>query len=371
MLTRMDIRKAHALSTSRSSAGRSPATSPSAAAPRPRPSWWSARFRDGRRRGRGECVPYARYGETVEGVAAAIERPGGAVARGLDRERLQSAMPPGAARNALDCAFWDLEAKRAGRPAHALAGLAAPQPLTTAYTISLGTPEAMADAAAQAARPAAAEDQARRRRRPASASPPCARPRRDANLIVDANEGWTRGQPRRQPARLRGRPASRWSSSRCPRAATRRSRASRGRSRSAPTRACTTARRSPRSCGHYDAVNIKLDKTGGLTEALAHGGRGASGSALRSWSAAWSRPRCRWRRRCCSRSRRGSSISTARCCSRTTARTGCATRAASFTRRHLRCGDSADDGTRISLRSIRATGGGGVRSPDGAKRNPG
>src|SRR5438105_6693314 len=74
----------------------------------------------------------------------------GEIARGLDRERLQSVMRPGAARNALDCAFWDLAAKRSGRPVHELAGVAAPKPVTTAYTISLGTPEAMAAAAAKA-----------------------------------------------------------------------------------------------------------------------------------------------------------------------------------------------------------------------------
>ena len=76
------------------------------------------------------------------------------IAAGLDRSGLQAAMAPGAARNALDCAFWDLEAKRAGRPAHELAGLPAPKPLTTAYTISLGTPDEMAQAAAKAGRPA-------------------------------------------------------------------------------------------------------------------------------------------------------------------------------------------------------------------------
>ena len=84
---------------------------------------------------------------------AAIEALRPQIAGGLDRVGLQQAMPPGAARNALDCAFWDLEAKRAGPPAHELAGLAAPQPLVTAYTISLATPEEMADAAAQGRRP--------------------------------------------------------------------------------------------------------------------------------------------------------------------------------------------------------------------------
>ncbi len=149
-----------------------------------------AELADGRHRGRGECVPYARYGETVDGVAAAIEAMGAKIASGLDRESLQQAMPAGAARNALDCAFWDLAAKRAGRPAHELAGLAAPKPLTTAYTISLATPEAMAEAAAKAADRAllkvklgGADDAAR------IAAVRRASPR--SELIVDANEGWT------------------------------------------------------------------------------------------------------------------------------------------------------------------------------------
>src|SRR6185369_8653103 len=106
-----------------------------------------AELSDGRHKGRGECVPYARYDETVAGVMAALGAIGNRPGFGLDRTALQQAMPAGAARNALDCAFWDLEAKRAARPAHELAGLPAPQPLTTAYTISLGTPETMADAA--------------------------------------------------------------------------------------------------------------------------------------------------------------------------------------------------------------------------------
>src|SRR5712691_4009074 len=81
-----------------------------------------AEINDGAITGRGECVPYARYGETVAGVAAAIEAMRDLLVQGLDRQALQGAMPPGAARNALDCAFWDLEAKRTGEPVHLLAG---------------------------------------------------------------------------------------------------------------------------------------------------------------------------------------------------------------------------------------------------------
>src|SRR5262245_11171268 len=85
-----------------------------------------AEVRDGAVTGRGECVPYARYGETVDGVAAAIEAMREPLVGGLDRGGLQAAMPPGAARNALDCALWDLAAKQARTPAHALAGLPPP-----------------------------------------------------------------------------------------------------------------------------------------------------------------------------------------------------------------------------------------------------
>src|SRR5258708_34859813 len=114
-----------------------------------------AELSDGTRRGRGECVPYARYGEAVEGVAAAIEAMRAEIGCGLDRERLQSVMGPGAARNALDCAFWDLAAKRARRPVHEVLGIPAPKAVTTAYTISLGTPEARARPRAGAGGPAA------------------------------------------------------------------------------------------------------------------------------------------------------------------------------------------------------------------------
>src|SRR5215213_10736220 len=110
-----------------------------------------AEVSDGVHIGRGECVPYARYHETVAGVAAAIEAMRAALASGLTREALQSAMPPGAARNALDCALWDFEAKASATPVHVLAGLTAPRALVTAYTVSLGTPHTMAEATRKAA----------------------------------------------------------------------------------------------------------------------------------------------------------------------------------------------------------------------------
>src|ERR1700759_2293962 len=92
---------------------------------------------DGTHRGRGEAVPYARYGETPDGVVAAIEAMRLALRGGLDRSTLPQAMPAGAARNALDCEFWDLTAKQTGRRVSDLAGLGTPNPLITAYTISL------------------------------------------------------------------------------------------------------------------------------------------------------------------------------------------------------------------------------------------
>jgi L-alanine-DL-glutamate epimerase-like enolase superfamily enzyme len=227
-----------------------------------------AELDDGTHRGRGECVPYARYGETVEGVAAAIAAMAPAIAQGLHRARLQSAMPPGAARNAIDCAFWDLEAKRAGRPAHALAALPPPQPLTTAYTISLGTPEAMAQAAAKAAGRrllkiklgGGADDDARIRavRRAAPSS----------ELIVDANEGWTPADLARNLAVCatagvtlveQPLPAGRDD-------------ALADMARPIPVCADESVHAAASLAalvGKYDAVNIKLDKTGGLTEALA------------------------------------------------------------------------------------------------------
>ncbi len=149
-----------------------------------------AELAGGTHRGRGECVPYARYGETPDGVVAAIEAVRPLLARGLDRGGLQGAMPAGAARNALDCAFWDFEAKRSGRRAYELAGIAAPKPLITAYTISLGTPAAMAQAAARAAdRPLlkvklGGGDDGERIAAVRRFAP-------KAELIVDANEGWT------------------------------------------------------------------------------------------------------------------------------------------------------------------------------------
>src|SRR5579871_5667119 len=104
----------------------------------------------GQATGRGECVPYPRYGETPEATLAAIIAMKNAIGRGLDRHTLQAAMPPSAARNALDCALLDLEAKQGNKRVWDHLGRAAPDACVTAYTISLGTPEAMAAATATA-----------------------------------------------------------------------------------------------------------------------------------------------------------------------------------------------------------------------------
>src|SRR5579863_3189713 len=110
-----------------------------------------AELDDGVHRGRGEAVPYARYREVPEQVVDAIDGLRPAIERGLDRTALQSSLPPGAARNAIDCAFWDLAAKQSGRRAYELAGLGEPRPVKTAYTISLGSVAEMAAAAERAA----------------------------------------------------------------------------------------------------------------------------------------------------------------------------------------------------------------------------
>lgn len=213
--------------------------------------------------GRGECVPYARYGETLETVAAQIA----SVTEGVTRDALQTLLPAGAARNAVDCALWDLTAKANGRRAWDLAGLPPPRPLTTAYTLSLDTPDAMrAAAAAQAARPIlkiklGTPDDIPRLEAVRAGAP-------EARIIVDANEGWTPAlyadlcphllrlgvalveQP--LPAGQDGALAD----------------------MARPVPVCADESCHDRASlaglmGKYDMVNIKLDKTGGLTEALA------------------------------------------------------------------------------------------------------
>ncbi|MFT6451485.1 MAG: L-alanine-DL-glutamate epimerase-like enolase superfamily enzyme [Halocynthiibacter sp.] len=212
--------------------------------------------------GQGECVPYARYGETMESVTAQIESLGAVP----DRHALQEALPAGAARNALDCALWDLEAKRAGKRVWELARLPAPDPVITAYTLSLDTPEAMeAQARKHAARPilkiklGTPDDMPRleavRRGAPKS------------TIIIDANEGWSADvyadlapHLSRLGVALVEQPLPAGEDD-----------ALRGMARPVPVCAdesCHDRGSLNGLMGKYDMVNIKLDKTGGLTEAL-------------------------------------------------------------------------------------------------------
>ena len=217
--------------------------------------------------GRGECVPYPRYGETAEATLATILAMTDAIGRGLDRQALQSAMPPSAARNALDCALLDLEAKRRGLRIWDHLGRPVPAQATTAYTISLGTPETMAAATAKAAHRSLLKiklggdgDEIRiaavRKAAPAS------------ELIVDANEAWTEENLERNLAACANAgvtlveqplPAGKDAAlARIKR----------------PIAVCADESVHDRASlpglrDRYDAVNIKLDKTGGLTEALA------------------------------------------------------------------------------------------------------
>lgn len=222
---------------------------------------------DGAARGRAECHPYPRYGESPASVMAEIEAQRGALLGGMDRLALQEAMPPGAARNGIDCALWDLEAKRAGIPVWKLADLREPRPVITAFTLSLDSPDVMREsAAANAHRPllkiklGSAGDMARllavREGAPKS------------RIIIDANEGWTpedyaklapmicelgvemveQPLPAEDDAALAGldRPLP-----------------------VAADEACHDRVSLKALSGKYDMVNVKLDKTGGLTEALA------------------------------------------------------------------------------------------------------
>ncbi len=214
--------------------------------------------------GRGESVPYARYGESIASVVAQIE----GLPAGIDRKSLQDALPAGAARNAVDCAMWDWEAKSTGRPVWDLAGLAtAPRAEITAYTLSLDTPGRMEAAAA------------RHQSRPLlkiKLGTPDDMPRLEAvrrgapraRIIVDANEGWTVDSysdlaPHliRLGVEMVEQPLPAGADDLLAEIA-----------RALPVCADESAhdRASlPDLVGKYDMVNIKLDKTGGLTEALA------------------------------------------------------------------------------------------------------
>jgi L-alanine-DL-glutamate epimerase-like enolase superfamily enzyme len=213
--------------------------------------------------GRGECVPYARYGETLDNVRARIE----ALPAGITRADLQQALPPGAARNAVDCALWDWEAKAGGRRVWDLAGLPAPQPCPVTYTLSLDTPQAMrAMAAKHAHRPLLKIKLGTPDDMPRLAAVRAGAP--DPVIIVDANEGWTpevyadlAPHLLRLGVALVEQPFPAGQDDMLAEIA-----------RPLPVCADESAfdRASlPGLAGKYDFVNLKLDKTGGLTEALA------------------------------------------------------------------------------------------------------
>lgn len=222
-------------------------------------------LRQGGASGRGESVPYARYGESVDSVIAQLESVRAAAAAGMGREELQARLPAGAARNALDSALWDLEAKLTSVPVWAGLARPSPLPLTSAITIGIDTPQRMGEEAARLAgaglikvkldahEPGARIDAVRR------AAP-------DARLIVDPNESWNiellrelqpvlenaRVELVEQPLPADADDALLDFASRVPVCA---------------DESCHVAADLPRLRGRYQAVNIKLDKTGGLTEA--------------------------------------------------------------------------------------------------------
>lgn len=213
--------------------------------------------------GRGECVPYARYGETLDSVAAQVS----GLPQGITREDLQAALPPGAARNAVDCALWDLAAKQAGRRVWDLAGLAAPGPEVTAFTLSLDEPEKMrAQAEKHQARPIlkiklGTPDDMPRLEAVRAGAP-------KSRIIIDANEGWS-AEVYAELAPHLLRLGVDLVEQPLPAAA---DDALLGMERPVPVCAdesCHDRASLAGLHGKYDIVNIKLDKTGGLTEALA------------------------------------------------------------------------------------------------------
>ena len=216
--------------------------------------------------GRGECVPYARYGETVDSVIHQIAEVSDAIADGLDRRGLIDLLPPGAARNAIDCALWDLECKQAGKRVWELAGLSEPAPAITAETIGIGTPEEMGKRAAELANAPLLKikldgEHVRARLDAVHEAAP------DARLVVDPNEGWDLHRLENlggyladlgvemieQPVAAEGDEILRGFDCAVPLCA---------------DESCHTAADLDRLEGLYDMVNIKLDKTGGLTAAL-------------------------------------------------------------------------------------------------------
>lgn len=221
---------------------------------------------DGVAVGHAECVPYARYHESIEGVIAALEGIRPQIEAGLTREAAQGLLPAGAARNALDCALWALESSRAGVPSHILAGLPPPQPVVTAYTLSLGTPDSMFEAASKASdRPLlkiklGGEGDVERLQAVRRGAP-------KSTLIIDANEAWREDN---LAANLAACEAVGVALIEQPMPAGQDSALAHVKT---PIVICADESiHDAASLAHlpawYDAVNIKLDKTGGLTDAL-------------------------------------------------------------------------------------------------------
>mgnify|MGYP000672037761 FL=1 len=222
----------------------------------------TVRLQDGENHGWGECVPYARYDETLESVTAEIN----GLPDRFDRAELYELLPAGAARNAVDCALWDMEAKASGKRAWELAGLPAPKPEITAYTLSLDTPAKMQEQAAKHAfRPLlkiklGTPDDMPRLEAVRAGAP-------KSRIIIDANEGWSRAvyldlvpHLQRLGVSLVEQPLPASDDEGLI-----------GIERPVPVCADESAHDCsslPYLKGKYDVVNIKLDKTGGLTEAL-------------------------------------------------------------------------------------------------------
>jgi len=226
-----------------------------------------AEISDVESRGRGECVPLQRFGESLDSVVAVLNAMKGAITSGLARDTLQSALSPGAARSALDCAFWDMDAKRAYRSVADLAGIGEVTPVVTAFTLAFDTPDQMAEqAAANRTRPLlrlelGGDGDIERVQEVRRAAP-------TARLIVDAQESWTETQLREfVPAlsdcrvELIEQPLPADADDTLARA-----------TQAIPfcaDESCRTRADLDRLDGKYAAINIRLDKAGGLTEALA------------------------------------------------------------------------------------------------------
>lgn len=222
---------------------------------------------EGAAAGRGECVPYPRYGESLESVTEQIEEMRGSIAESITRQSLRETMPPGAARNAIDCALWDLEAKLTGKRVQDTIGGGEPAALVTAQTLSIGSPEEMAEEARKHAarkllkiKVGGGNDDAARIAAVAKAAP-------NSRLIVDANEAWN-AVDLEENLRIAAQNGVALVEQPLPAGED----AVLGEI-SHPVPICAdeslhTSEDLAAMHGLYDAVNIKLDKTGGLTEAL-------------------------------------------------------------------------------------------------------